>query len=242
MAIAENYSKEVLSHLSAIPVWEPGTRVIPGAMGRVRSGVFYEEGSLVDLWPDAPMETQDKAGRDERYFASSEVRLAKAAAEAKAGGVPAKAQASIKFERKGASVLHATSLKVSALSRLRDVLLYMDENKAAFEELAVVSHVEVADRFRVFCAESDDWSLDIAGNVSAVESLRIADASVSIASSSGAGYQASGSGAILLRLYVVRRRWLGKDTIQPLGLERGLPSADAGAPIVREMDPRELLE
>lgn len=240
MAIAKDYSKEVLKHLSAIPIWEPGYLVKPGAIGRIRDGVFYEEGSLKDLWAEAPLGVEPQGGRDERYFASSEVSLAKAAVAGGIPNAPAKVDAKIKFERKGACVLHATRLTVAGLAELRSVLAFMDRNKEAFEDLTVVSHVEVADRFRIFCAESDDWEIGIAGDLSAVEALKIADASVSIASSSGAGYQASGSGPLIVRLYGVRRRWFRDPTIEPLEAKHGMKAVPE-KPAVREIDSEELL-
>ena len=243
MAIAENYSREVLTHLSAIPVWEPGTVVTPGRIGRLRDGVFYDEGGLGELWPEAPLEVDARSGSDERYFASGDVRQLEGEAEAGVPGTPVGVRAQLSFQRGGACVLHASECRVSALSRLREVLQHMDGNRDTFREVVVVSHVETAARFRVLCSETNDWTVEIGGDAAAVRGLRIADSSVSVASRSGAGYQASGSGPLLLRLYGIRRRWMRGERVEPLEALRRTrgPSPSPEEPVVREIRPEELL-
>lgn len=242
MGIAEDYSKQVRKHLGAIPVWQPGDDLKPGAIGKFRDKVFFQEGFITNIWSTAPTSISKEDGQKERYFISDDAKLLSVGVQMEVPNLPASVQAKVEFSRKGASIFHATVLTIEQLNGLFDLLAYMDNHKHDWpEDVVVISHVESAGNFALLCSQSNCWQVILSGEASLVKGLKISDASVSISSSSGAGYQSKGSGPVMLRAYGVRRRWVGEDGVELLSAEKcELGQANLNEPIVREINSQEL--
>ncbi len=242
MGIAEDYSEQVREHLSAIPIWQPGDDLKPGTIGKFHDGVFFEEGFITDIWSDAPIATSKENGQKERYFISDKAKIVSVGAQAEVPNLPAGVLAKVDFSRKGACLFHATDLTVMQLEGLRDLLVYMNEHKDDWpRNVTVITHVESASGFALLCSQSKNWEVSLSGDASPVEALKIADASVSITSSNGAGYQSKGSGPVMMRSYGIRRRWIFPNTVEALSAKKlDLDKIDLHETIAREIDPLEL--
>jgi len=202
ISIATRYSKEFRHRLSYFPVWPPGDPLLPGTIGLIKKGVFWPQGNLSKLLPDARFDVAkgpDLASQE--FYTQSSV-----AVSAKVDGAhplaSAKAKATIEFSGSGGIIFHADRLEVSYIDDLLTLLRRITQARQDWPGDAVlVTHVESAAQFRVLISQSKSWALDLEGAAEAVGALKLADASISIKTLRGTGYMRSGSGPVTIRLY-----------------------------------------
>jgi hypothetical protein len=200
-SLATQYSKKFRNKLSYFPVWEPGWPISPGSIGRLRHGVFSQEGQVTDVFKDLSYEIKDSTvAKSMSFYSDSGISIS--------GGVSGShlvqvnGTIRVSFSRANAVVFHATTLTLRYIDGLYRIISLIAKRRNEWPKgLVLVSHMEVAERYAVLISESGGWDLELRGEASALASLHIADASVSVTTVNGAGYHRSGTGPVTSRIY-----------------------------------------
>jgi len=200
-SIATSYSKEFRKNISYFPVWQPGEPVRPGLIGRIQKGVFFSEGSLAALFPDAPISvSRAKGAPSQAFYTKSSISITSGAAGSHPAGPEAKTQLS--FTGSGGIVFHAKDMDLHYIEELKPLFQLIVERRDRWPKGTVlVTHVESAQHFRVLISQSKSWEVELNGKAEALGALQIADASISVSRVKGSGYQRAGKGPVSLRLY-----------------------------------------
>jgi hypothetical protein len=200
-SIATGYSREFRKRISYFPVWQPGDPAKPGMIGRLEKGVFYAEGQLETLFPKAPIERAHVRGvPSQAFYTQSSISLSGQAAGSHPVG--AKVNARVSFSKAGGIVYHGANLELDYIPELTPLLQFISQRRHEWPAGTVlVTHVESARQFRILISQSASWEVDLSGDAKAVDALQIADASVSVSTASGSGYQRAGGGPVSLRIY-----------------------------------------
>lgn len=225
-ALATWYSKDFCRHLSYFPAWQPGDPISPGEVGRLKKGVFYPEGPMTNIFPDLNYRIGKKGGTASMaFYSDSGVSVSGDVSGAHPAGVKGKIR--ISFARTGGVVFHAQKMELRYIENLSLLLKQITDRRKEWPKGYVwVSHVESAGRYAVLISSSACWEVNLSGKASALAALQIADASVSVATVQGAGYERSGEGPVALRIYGLkilgkRPRLLSTDEPIPEGLAPG---------------------
>lgn len=205
MSISAQYSKEIRKNLSYFPSWEPGDTVSPGDVGELVKGVFIRQRTLRDIFPDLSLAIGREAQPNRMSFHSQNA----ISIEVKeAGSVPgldidaAKASAEITFSRAGAVIFHAANCSRRFIENLGETREHVEKHRGSWPEgYALVSHVEDAESFAVLISGSAGASVKLLGTLAALQQFQLAEGSVSITGARYIGYQRTGTGTVLLRLY-----------------------------------------
>jgi hypothetical protein len=205
MGISDRYSAEVRKHLSYFPTWEPGDNVSPGDVGELIKGVFHRQTTLPDLFSTVALSIERDAKPNTTAFQSAKgvtIQTKGEGTTAGTGAVKADVSAQIVFSREGAVLYHALNSTRRYITNLLEVRQHIDRHRESWPKGHVlVSHVEDAERFAVFISSAAGESVNLTGNVNALEKFELADASLAVTAKSNVGYQRISSGPILLRLY-----------------------------------------
>jgi hypothetical protein len=240
MAITRHYSREVRHNLSFSPIWQPGSGIAPGDIGRIESGVFVRHGSLRNKPFSIPFKTRQERHANPWQFQSSHVIKGKASAEVavpKVRGGP-KASIDVTFNQEGGVIFHAVDGSRSSIENLSDVSAHVQRIRAEFGDYVFVAHVETAKRFKVLVSEEAGASLKLKGDLSAIEALNVADAAVSVAETRGQIYEQHGNGPILLRLYGFK--WWSR-RVKPQGMGGESDDGAAERESLQELSPHDPL-
>jgi hypothetical protein len=200
-SIASGYSREFRKKISYFPVWQPGDPVTPGMIGRLERGVFYAEGKLETLFPEAPIKRVHITGvPSQAFYTQSSISIAGHAAGSHPVG--AKINARVSFSKAGGIVYHGANLELDYIKEMTPLFQFISQRRHQWPAgMVLVTHVESARQFRVLISESASWEVDLSGDANVVGTLQIADTSVSISAVSGSGYQRAGGGPVSLRIY-----------------------------------------
>jgi hypothetical protein len=225
-ALATQYSKHFCRHLSYFPAWQPGDPISPGEIGRLKKGVFYPEGPLTSIFPDLDYKIEKKDGTASMaFYSDSGISVSGDLSGTHPVGVKGKVR--ISFTRTGGVVFHAQNMELRYIENLSPLLKEITDRRKEWPKgYVLVSHVESADRYVVLISSSASWEVGLSGKASALAALQIADASVSVATVKGAGYERSGRGPVALRIYGLKvlgkhPRLLSADEPIPDGLTPG---------------------
>ena len=195
------YSKEFRHNLSYFPVWQPGDPIKPGEIGRIEHGVFFPEGPVTSLFSELSFNVKKKkATASMSFYSDSGISVSSGVT----GSQPLKGGGSmrISFSCVGGTVFHADKLTLHYIENLNTLIRIIEGLREKWPKgLVIVTHVEIAERYAVLISKSKSWDVGLKGEISALDSLHIADASVSLATIKGAGYERTGTGPVALRIY-----------------------------------------
>ncbi len=192
MSLPKFFSKQFREEMQCHPVWLPGEGRVPGDIGVMRDGIFAREGTFSDytavkaniVEEEIPVSTKSKfsIGVTMSLGLVAEARIDP---NAKIGG-------KLSIKRGGGLVLHIPNQRRRYISNLREVLRALPWSTKDFGmDTVLVSEVRLAKAIALVLSEAGDTSVDLTGKALALQSLDIADASISFGATSAASYTTS---------------------------------------------------
>lgn len=246
ISLVRLYAAKFRENLSYHPVWQPGTALAPGDVGRMHDGVFVREGNVLQLRPDiVPELVEQKLAAPMKFSVGV---TAKAAAKAGARVDPSlKLEASLKFGSEGGVVFDARDRTQRSLANLGLVLAALPWASPDFDEVVVVSEVHAAGVAALAIAEGTEGEVEVSGTAQALKLLDIGDASVSFGATAGAAYALQLRASeqphpVALRLYAASRGIFGRYSRPSLLGAEGAPQVAPPAEAFFELSPFDLPE
>ncbi len=206
-ALGKQYSRQFRKKLGYHPAWPPGDPVAPGGIGRLKGGIFSQVGTVTDIFADLSYEIREEGCTESMSFCSDSGFSTGVGASGSAL-VGLEAEVCVSFSHANAVVFHATNLKLRYMDHLYQTMELIARHQSKWpEDLVLVSHVELAERYGVLISQAPGWNLLLKGDASAVANLHIGDASISVGTVQGSGFQRFGHGPVTLRLYGPKKSW-----------------------------------
>jgi hypothetical protein len=207
MSIKSVYSRAVRRELGYFPVWQPGLEILPGDVGTIDgSGIFHKETDLAK-YTRGKLKcgmTNPGALQSRKFYsqAGTEVSFG-----AEAAGI---VKGTINFTSADA-VFFEAACQTQSIDDVSRVLTYMSSDRTSWNrQYFVVTEVEISTRHLVLIAHesSPHGSIEFSGPVQLARNLVLSDPKVSITRRDNLGYEVTGSGSLMLRLYGFS--WLSK--------------------------------
>ncbi len=192
MTLKSIYSHEMRHQLGVFPVWQPGDPIDVGDIGTLDDGMFHKQTSLKSIFPDLPVKVDTRQLNRPYRFSSKDCIVGEVRAS---GSVPAQGAASleVKFGSNGGVIFDASDIHRTLIDDLYQLREYIRTQRARWpHKCALVTAVDKAGSFRLLISETRNGSAMLSGNADALANLKIADASVTVSTSSSAGYQVKG--------------------------------------------------
>ena len=219
MELNAYYSKQVRRSLGYFPVWEPGENVSPGDVGELVNGVFEKRTSIRRILGLTPKIARQNLGNPTRFY-SQGCTVGKIRLDASASHDPnSKARGSVmlQFSGEGGVVFDATDALADGFEDLEALCQEINGNKVKWTSGYVfVGFLESSPRFRVLISTEKNASLELHGNVDALNTLAIASSDLSFTGVRSQWYERKGLETdgkrlhpLLMRLYGFRWRHLG---------------------------------
>jgi hypothetical protein len=209
MTIQTQYASEIRRNLSYFPVWMPGEKISPGAVGTLTDGLFARETSLREIFPELSFKVIQDRTPHRRSFVSKDCVVGKMKVKGKLQ-TAVRASLDIEFNASGGVVFDAADCTSRYIDQVHTVCQYISERRQMWpNKMVLVTQVDESPRFAVLISETSGAKVALSGHVEALEHIHIADASVAVSSANGLGYKTEGKGAVIMRLYGFK--WWGRE-------------------------------
>lgn len=214
MSLARDYLKAIKTHLLRFAVWQPGETIEPGDVGEMDGRQFKKVGNVRDFISTIDFEIESHSV-DEIRFQTSNVVCAEANSESlipDAGITQSQVSIHVQFESKGGVVFHGINCEANTVKEMHFVKFGIDRDSWP-EGYVLVSEVTKANAFALIISKGRNAGIQLKGESSVLNALRIAEAGVEVIGANHQCYYQRGSGPVLLGLYGFK--FFGS-TIKPL--------------------------
>jgi hypothetical protein len=190
MSLQGLYASQMLREIKQIAIWRPGDVVAPGDVGYLREGAFEKQTNLSRLFPELKFAVADVSLHNPYRFVSNSCTLSSIEASASPlGGLNGSGSLKISFGNKGGVIFEATDIVKSSIDDLYQIRQFISSHRVDWpKDMVLAATTESAGSFRVLVSETENGSATLRGNVSALGTVSLTDASISVSMDHSSGY------------------------------------------------------